>query len=45
MDAKDISINNQEELRKLNIMRYEIIPDIMKSHENNGPAIIQNYVD
>lgn len=40
MDAKDISINNQEELRKLNIMRYEIIPDIMKSHENNGPDII-----
>mgnify|MGYP000986340767 CR=1 FL=1 len=40
MTAKDISLNYQEELRKVNIFKKEIIPDVMKSHEHSGPDII-----
>ena len=40
LDAKDIAINYNEELRKSHIMIHEMLPDIMKSHENSGPDII-----
>ena len=40
LDAKDIAINYNEELRKSHIMIHEMLPDIMKSHENTGPDII-----
>jgi hypothetical protein len=40
LDAKDIAINYNEELRKAHIMIHEMLPDIMKSHENSGPDII-----
>ena len=38
--AKDIAINYNEELRKSHIMIHEMLPDIMKAHENTGPDII-----
>ena len=40
LDAKDIAINYNEELRKSHIMIHEMLPDIMKSYENTGPDII-----
>ena len=40
LDAKDIAINYNEELRKSHIMIHEMLPDIMKAHENTGPDII-----
>ena len=40
LDAKDIAINYSEEQRKAHIILHEMLPDIMKSHENSGPDII-----